>query len=823
MADGPIQVVLNQERFREARPVRRGGGANKDFFRDDDDGFVRHRGNLLNALNSIYRSNTEKPRVNVKVQMKPDALAKSHRPFGALFTPGRASHVGTGAYGELIFAVPTGRLREIISAMERAEVQVMWRRDVDGRPKYSPSSARTETSAIEEISQWIPSEERGFSLAEAENWLGSDNATKLHVEALDLPIAEAIRSLAMTELRAMSEIAANYESWFHLSGRAIESILTMPPSYGIGHERQTRQPRTANFEPEQFRRTLALFEASSVIKQISLEDQVTSDNEELSGSVGAFQLEQSSKRVSTRPIVGIIDGGIDGPFANSTQWVAGRSGLLALNHRGTIEVDHGTRIASLVAIGSGLNPDLLDESEDCRVYDLDLFPANQFHNSYYSSLSDFLDEVRASVGRAKSSEGVRIFNLSYNLRRPPGGAPYSLAAQGLDEIAIELDVIFVISAGNLNATEQRPEWPADSSQAVTMLASSTIADGLGSPAESISNVSVGAVNPPGMEVGIPGAPTRYTRRGIQVPSAMKPDFSAPGGGSPASKHDTSGLYALSSSGALVEVQGTSFASPLVARYLATLDSEIAGAVSRELLIALATHHAKCPEVLLSSEMSQIASSFVGYGMLPSVNDTLDGSAHSITIVLSDVILPGRRVEFPFRWPDSLTSPEGKCRGRVKLTLVSQPVLNSAHGSEMVRINLDGAVKQADVNDRFSGRVEPTHQFFSGFHYATERSLAGVLGKWYPVKSYERYIPRGIGDSGDWRLDIDYLTRAAESIPASGVRFAAVFTIEDPTGSAPVFEEMRDSLSAIGVTLSDLRTSIIVGVSARSGGSSLKSN
>lgn len=220
-----------------------------------------------------------------------------------------------------------------------------------------------------------------------------------------------------------------------------------------------------------------------------------------------------------RAVVGVIDGGVAGPFANPSHYVVGRAGLVAAEHRGLDQVNHGTRIASLVALGSALNPGLLPPSEDCRV-----------------------------------------------------------------------------------------------------------------------------------------------------------------------PRETSGLRAVDSFGQPGDVQGTSFAAPLVSRYLATLDATIASDVSRELLIALAAHSAAVPTALDDRRLRSISSSFVGRGNLPSVEETLDGTPHRISIVLSDTILPGRCVDFPFTWPPSLVTPEGACRGNVRLTLATQPAIANVHGWERVRVN-----------------------------------------------------------------------------------------------------------------------------------------
>ncbi|CDK01836.1 MULTISPECIES: S8 family serine peptidase [Microbacterium] len=810
MAGGPVQIVMNPDWFRGDRDGRRGGGAAKDFFRGDDRGFAEHRTAIVGALRSILRNNLASDRVNVAVRMRPDALAKSHRPFGTLFRSSRASHVGTGDYGELVFAITPTKLEEVIDLVADAEVEERWRPDASGALVYSPSPPRTEVSAIQDVREWAPAEERGYTLDEADAWLTIDGAAKAQVELFDLPEREPLRSATLAEVGALTARLRELQTTFTIAPppaieasvrRALEA--SPPGPSDVAHHPPATVP---------FREGLAEFEASSSVKRVRLEDRVPPSTEAPAASTGEESAARTPDPASVRPVVGVIDGGIGGPFINSA-WVAGRADFLAPGDRDVSRVNHGTTIASLIALGSAFNSGILDPDEDCRVYDLDLLPAGSAYDNYYASLEDFLDEVRASVARAKQEAGVRVFNLSYNLRRAPGGAPYSLAAQGLDRIALDLDVLFVISAGNLTETEQREEWPPNSTEVNAMLARHSGPDGLLAPAESLVNVSVGATNPPGLAQGVEGVPARYTRRSDQTPSALKPDFAAYGGGGPEGPARATGLTAISSFGTIRDVAGTSYAAPLVARYLATLDAAISGDVSRDLLIALATHSARLPATLLAKEVAVVAPSFVGRGHLPTVAETLEGEPHRMTIVLSDTIQPGRNVKFPFRWPDSLSDTNGKCRGLLKLTLVTEPIINYAHGVEMVRVNLDGAVKQSDENGVFESRAQPTHEFFSGYRYANERTLASVLGKWYPVKSYTARMPNGRGKSTDWRLDLEYLTRAAESFPAEGVRFAAVLTIEDLRGAAPVYDEMRASLSEIGVTLSDLRTAVNVGVRA----------
>lgn len=813
MPDGPIQVILQPETYREDRLRQNGGGAGKDFFRDDDAGFALHRDELARVLGALISQHANDQRLNVTVQMRPDALAKSHRPFQSLFRQTRASHVGTGGYGELIFAVTPTNLRKTLQLIEQAEVQVVWRPDARGVAQYSPTPARAEVSAIQSIREWSPAEARGFSLDEAEAWLREHPSSRADVELFDIPRTGNLRQAAVDVIRGLPDDTPTFRDLFELS-KPVGLEDDRQPSLRRDRPENVRAVRTRPVDSRAFREEVARLESSSVVKRVALEEIPGAVSDEVEVIIHGYS-GNISRSSNGRPVIGVIDGGIDWQDADTDDWIVGRTGYIAPEHRSVRRQVHATTIASLITIGAALNPDVLDSAEDCRVYDLDLFPADEYRADYYPTpLEDFFDVLRESVQRAKDEQGARIFNLSYNFTRPPGAASFSPIAQTLDQIAVDLDVIFVISAGNLPPQELREEWPTAESDVVAMIARSRTADGLGAPAESIANVSVGATNPPGMALAIESVPTRYTRRATPIPSTLKPDFGAPGGGVRVNGGDSSGLQALNSVGNIIEVEGTSYAAPIVARYLASLDAAIAGDVPREVLLALATHHARMPTPLQRSKtVAALAPSFIGRGLLPSVADTLDGDAHRMTVVLSDVVQPGKRVIFGFQWPDSLTSADGKCRGRIKLTLVSQPTVNHAHGDEAVRVNLEAALKQLDPRKgTFASTVKPTHEFFSGFTYANERTLMTELGKWFPVKSFERTM-RGVGKSSDWMLEIGYLTRAAETLPLNGVRFGAIITIEDPAGEAPVYDEMRASLTTIGVSLNDLRTWTTVGVRA----------
>lgn len=794
MVDGPIQLILNPERFREQRLPAKGGGPGKDFFRGDDASFDAHRTQLAASILSAADGLADDSFLNLLVDMRPEAFAKSHRPFGLLFAAKRASHVGTIGYGEMVFSTCARIVREIADLVSSAETRVPWLTNARGVSVYSPSVARSEASAIGSISRWSADAQRDFTIEDAESWIAAGGG-KLVVELFDLPRKRSVAREAIVRSAALVQGFASASETVVLSANG--ALLDAVEASNIrGISVLGSDPSIANVVRE--------IEGRLAVKRLRLQEKLIQPDDVAPGPGEAGPALE--RLTATRPIVAVLDGGVIGPL---TTFLAGSAPTIAPVHQSSATCDHATQVASLLRFGSSLNPALLDPEEDCDVYDIALFPDPQHMSLYYDGIDSIMEQLRAEVLQAKQAHSVRVVNISWNLRFAPGSPGYGLAAAALDSIAQDLDVIFVVSAGNLSESESRLEWPAREIDALAMIAQVTVPDGVASPSESIVNVAVGAINPPGLALEIEGAPTRYTRRGTSVPSTIKPNFGAAGGAAPSSRRAATGLKAMTGSGNVVDVRGTSFAAPVFARYLATLDHSIAGYVGRELLLALATHHASIPPILQSKAIRPLASSFVGHGTTPTAGETLEGASHVMTFVLDDTIAPKKRVELFFTWPDSLVNPNGSCRGNVRLTLVTRPVLNHAHGAEMVRVNLEAALRQAEPDGTFVSRTEATHEFFSGFRYANERTLATLLGKWFPVKTYTARMPHGRGKSSDWKLEVNYLTRAGEGFPDRGVAFALVLTIEDIDGRAPVFDEMKRSLASTGVRVNDLRTAVRV--------------
>jgi hypothetical protein len=122
------------------------------------------------------------------------------------------------------------------------------------------------------------------------------------------------------------------------------------------------------------------------------------------------------------------------------------------------------------------------------------------------------DEIEYAVSDAKARHGVRIFNMSLNVQQPVQPDRYSRYAARLDQIAEANDAIFFVPTGNTAVQDLRAEWPVDETQALVALAGARN-DGLLMPSESVRNIAVAGLNPPGVDPAIAYAPGRYSRRG----------------------------------------------------------------------------------------------------------------------------------------------------------------------------------------------------------------------------------------------------------------------------------------------------------------------
>ena len=378
---------------------------------------------------------------------------------------------------------------------------------------------------------------------------------------------------------------------------------------------------------------------------------------------------------------------------------------------------------------------------------------------------------------------------------------YHPFSRRLDQIAFKHDVIFIISAGNTKFS--RPEWPEEPSRALAMLAAHQD-DKIKVPSESVRNLCVAAVNPKGVEPAIFQAPSCYSRRGPGLRIGLKPDIAHFGGAGTKHVINGTGLFSLTPGGNRADGCGTSYSAPIAAKTIATLENMIEGEVSRETLMALTIHNAIIPKRLEDPLIKPIARHMVGFGIPKSASDIISGSDHAITLVFANRLTEGKKMQFSFSWPKSLVV-NGKCRGEAKITIVSSPPLDYKYGVEFVRANIHASLLQENSKGKFVGRLEPIYLPEGSGLGNDEADLIEHSLKWGPVKVYTKKFPKGVGPSTNWRLDVGYLLRDGETLPDNGIPFTALLTISDPDAEKPVFNDVRQTLQAIGIETADITT------------------
>lgn len=840
MPNEPVQVVTNPQQLRTPREKTPPAKAGDDFFNGDNEGFRVHRDRLVDSIRSILETVGSEGWLRdhgglayLKVTMRPRAIAKSHRPQRSVFKANWTPHVATARIGEPIYAVTPASLERVLKQIASAPLDVPTRLNKKtGEMVPNPTRLRCEVSAIESIDVWNAADRRSFSAAEGTAWLGrAGTGGSYLINFFPISTAEADDSLARAQQQAvrtlekqLASLAVDARIRPTLGGGEMAALKVLEAgvpsrlelgllSAPIGS--QLPPSGTATVSVDRHQEVLQILERCPLIRDITLPPLPQRDESSFAGTgelpVGALPQRGSGEFAR----VGVIDGGVSDVIED---WVEDRWGQLSESDR---DADHGTFISGLLVAAGELNPAYLaDVPSGCGIVDVDVLPADAgntgvpFAAYYPNGVSDFMDEVESAVREYRERLRVRVFNFSMNFVAPGDIRRYGYAARRLDQIARDNDIIFVISAGNLASSEQRPEWSADPRQAIASL----VADRTGTisePAESLFNVSVSALNPPRLKNQVPYALARYSRRGPGLRGATKPDFAHVGGSGTPDAVLGHGLVSVDSAGEPTSGAGTSYAAPLVARQLADLDALIDGEVPREVLLALLVHYTDLPKPLKLPIVLPSARDLVGFGVPSAAELMLERPDSEIALVVHSTVLPGEQHTLNFSWPEALVE-NGKCRGYARLTLVARPVLAYEHGDERIRVNVDAKLMQQQADDGYKNALQATNRPRSHNPPRAERELLQEAHKWQVVKCFDARL-RGRGARSNWKLLVEYLTRAEEQLPTAGVEFAAILTIADDKGEAPIFQQMRQHLGDLGVRTGDIRTSIRTRVVARGQG------
>lgn len=817
----PIQIVLKPNDLIYS-PQKDPGGKNTDFYGERDEEFRTHKDELIEQAANISASLSSNSFSTVgvaKVTLKPDALAKSHRPIRTLFKPEITPLLGSGNFGEIYFQVTKESINFLIEKISQTEDETRWKLNKNTqKQEYNPSRGRSETGAIANLAVYSSEEKINFEAREAINWLEQKNTGKGYIVEL-FQYSQPEHRRYSSQLKSIEEAKQSFINGLREFGPGLVATKLSSRKLGSGtfHIQLTdskndpyielsdaprKKNNTSKLDIREQRHSLLLrfLKQHPLVKRVSLPPTI-SRSENQKATTSATSEFPAPIPGETYPVVGIIDSGIRSESVK--KWCLKQE--IGFDPD-ACDPDHGSQVASLIIGGQSLNSSTsIAEQDGCMIYDIwaPLHHHKDSFSEYFDGIGDFFDWLDLEVGRAKANHEIRIFNFSINFTEHVSTTDYSRTATLLDEISSNHDVIFVVSAGNLPAIDQRPKWPSKPESVVEYIATYGTNDRICQPADAVKAITVAAINPEGCSENLAGAPAVYSRRGPGVSLGVKPDVAHIGGYAKSTKGGT-GLVSLSGSDKTVQECGTSFSTPLVTKTLAALDFRTDYGLNRESLIALLIHHSQHPKVLQHKKLPKaISRQFVGFGVPKPSNEMLVTDDHSITIVFTGSLKQGQIADFNFVWPQSLVTDQGKCRGNAKLTLAYSTKADSRYGSEYCRYNVDASLKQEKLIGqewKYRKSVDSIWHTTLGNDATYEKTLIEHGLKWWPIKAYEKTMT-GVGKSANWQLTVTPQVRSNEPFPEDGIPFCVVLSISDNKKlSSTVFDEMRRTIQASGIEI-----------------------
>jgi hypothetical protein len=252
-------------------------------------------------------------------------------------------------------------------------------------------------------------------------------------------------------------------------------------------------------------------------------------------------------------------------------------------------------------------------------------------------------------------------------------------------------------------------------------------------------------------------------------------------------YSNQGILSFDEKGNIIEGIGTSYSCPLGARTMSIIKEKLVDTTTNNMVKALTIHNSFIPENLGKSEA---IFPYVGFGKPGKVDDVLACNESEVTLMMEQEIYEGHHLTIPFAWPKSLIDENGKCRGRVRMTLVAGVPLDASYGSEYIRANVSATLQAGNPGKEgklvYKGQMheDPDTSDLSKC-YEKERIKNGF--KWKPIKRYEADL-KGI-KAEDWRIWISLLLRDGFRLGVRPVRFALIFSLIDPDGVAPVYNEV----------------------------------
>ena len=271
----PIQSILNPKSFDEVHK-KAGGGPRHDFFAYRDEEFIKHKEGLISQLQAIaykLQAAEETDLGYVKVSLRSEAWAKSHRPLKALFKPDCTPIVGGTDLGVMIVEALPRTMQQVANNIAQSEGQTkLLVMESHKKEIPFPTAYRSEAGAIESIELYNESDRRDFSLEDALVWLPKlITSSSYEVELFDSPpVQGGIDALDDSHRRMFRSFVKGLKALGN--GLTVDRIATCThkhPLIAVRISRSTASPelRFTQLTQSEHRRAVAPFDPSEIRHQ----------------------------------------------------------------------------------------------------------------------------------------------------------------------------------------------------------------------------------------------------------------------------------------------------------------------------------------------------------------------------------------------------------------------------------------------------------------------------------------------------------------------------------------------------------------------------
>ena len=232
--------------------------------------------------------------------------------------------------------------------------------------------------------------------------------------------------------------------------------------------------------------------------------------------------------------------------------------------------------------------------------------------------------------------------------------------------------------------------------------------------------------------------------------------------------------------------------------LANIHEDLGNGITQTLSKAILIHSA----ILKNGRVSVHELKYYGFGIPDDYSRLLSCPSWMSTLIFEVQMYPGLVYDkWPFPLPNCLKMSNGKYKYDVALTLVYNPPLESAYGSEYCRTNIDVSFGTYDLKQ---SKIRTWKNKISlmpdNKSLLWERNQIANGFKWSPIKVYYKSIRGTKGDN--WRLRIKPTNRRGyyQTEPQDAI---LIMSLIDPNKEKPVYTEVSRNIINLGWRTRDI--------------------